>query len=214
MWQLFSKSSVRESDEIRQRYQLARQEEQTAIALVLREVFQDRRILEVGCGAGFWTEMVADVAKYILAIDKSPEMLTVALEKPLSPQQVEFRVGDLETLSAKTETFDGALVNFCFSHLPKAETAQFLRKLHDKLEPGAAVFMVDNLYNPQMGEQLFNQPGKRDTFKIRQFSESAKHQVVRNYYDAAKLQNLLGLRTTNLEIQEGKCFWWLSYRLI
>jgi ubiquinone/menaquinone biosynthesis C-methylase UbiE len=214
MWQQFSKRNPKESEQIHQRYQLARQEEEAAIAQTIKEIFQDRQILEVGCGTGFWTEVVADVAKYILAIDNFPDRLAVALEKPISLQKVEFRIGNLETLSSMAKTFDGALVNFCFSHVPKAETAQFLRKLHEKLEPGAAVVMVDNLYIPEMGEQLFTQPGKRDTFKIRSLSDSAKHQVVRNYYDAAKLQNLLGLRTTNLQIQEGKCFWWLSYRLI
>lgn len=197
-----------------ERYQLDRQGEQQAITSQIEELFADRHVLELGCGAGGLTESLAKVANSVLAIDNSPEMLAVAMQKELFPDKVEFRYGDLDLLPNTNRIFDAALVGFWFSNLAKDSTAQFLRRLHSYLSPGAIVFIVDHIYIPEVGDKLFNQPGKNDTFIVRQFEDGIKQQVVRNYYDCDKLRNIFSLRTSHLEIKVGSCFWSVNYRPI
>ncbi|PSB01476.1 class I SAM-dependent methyltransferase [Merismopedia glauca] len=214
MWQNSYIYDGKISDVLCERYQLDRQGEEQAISDQIEELLAGRHVLELGCGAGGLTESIAKVAASVLAIDNSPELLAVAVQKELLPDTVEFRYGDLDILSNTNRIFDAALVNFWFSHLSKNTTAQFLRKLHSHLSPGAIVFIVDHIYLPEAGDRLFNQPGKTDTFKVREFGDGIKQQIVRNYYDADKLRNIFALRTSQLKIQVGNCFWWVNYRPI
>ncbi|TET46241.1 hypothetical protein E3J62_04735 [candidate division TA06 bacterium] len=58
-----------EYEEIYLRDDPVRQSEQAAIATAMKETLSDRRVLEVACGTGFWTEIVARVCEYVVAID-------------------------------------------------------------------------------------------------------------------------------------------------
>jgi len=58
-----------------------RQSEQNKIADVIKETFRNRNVLEVACGTGFWTTFLSEVAKSIVAIDNSDEVLKIAQSK-------------------------------------------------------------------------------------------------------------------------------------
>lgn len=214
MWQNSYKPAGNMDMGVCERYQLNRQGEQEAIASQIEQLFAGRHVLELGCGAGGWTECLAQVASSVLAIDNSPELLALAVQKELFPDKVEFRYGDLDILSNSNRVFDAAFVSFWFSHLAKNSTAQFLRQLHSYLSPGAIVTIVDHIYIAETGDKLFNQPGKRDTFIVQQLDDGSKQQVVRNYYDCDKLRNIFSLRTSQLDIKVGNCLWWVNYRPI
>jgi cyclopropane fatty-acyl-phospholipid synthase-like methyltransferase len=214
LWQTNDTYSGKIEKNIGERYQLARQSEEKAIASTIEELLVDKQVLELGCGGGGWTEAIAKVARSVLAIDNSPDSLAIALQKELLSDKVKFRYGDWNIWEDCPETFDAALVSFWFSRLSKQDTAQFLRKLHSYLKPGAIVFIVDNIYLPESSDRLFKQPGNKDTFKIQQLNRDIKHQTIRNYYDADKLRKIFSLRTSHLKIEVGTCFWWVNYRPI
>lgn len=188
-----------------------RQNEQAAIALALKDVLRGRNVLEVACGTGFWTAFAAEVAEHIVAIDSAPGMLRIARAKGLNPDQVEFREADAYHLSAVAGTFDAALANFWFSHVPKIRIAQFLDGLHRKLAPGSVVFMADNVYVPGIGGELVTRPGTEDTFKRRTLSDGSVSEVLKNYYDADLLRGIFKPVGCDLRIHAGACFWWLRY---
>ena len=112
-----------------------RQGEQAAIAKVLEETFANRLVLEVACGSGFWTKIVAGVARGVVAFDTSEEMLAIARDKGLPPQKVEFRHGDAYALESVVGKFDAGLANFWFSHVPKARMNEFLLNPAELKEP-------------------------------------------------------------------------------
>lgn len=41
----------------------------------MEKIFEDKRVLEVACGTGFWTQFVTKVSTHITAIDFSNEVL-------------------------------------------------------------------------------------------------------------------------------------------
>lgn len=49
----------------------------------LRSVFRGKRVLEVACGAGKWTQFFADVAEQVLATDQSSRLLNYARDLKL-----------------------------------------------------------------------------------------------------------------------------------
>ena len=190
-----------------------RQAEQRAIASATQELFHNRRVLEVACGTGFWTEKIADVAREICAVDASAEVLAIAEAKGLPPDRVRFLQADAYALEAVEGTFDSGLANFWFSHIPKARLGEFLGGFHRRLGVGAVVFLADNVFVPGIGGKLVTLPGSADTFKLRALADGSKHQVLKNYYDAEQLRQILAPRVADLKIQIGQCFWRASYRV-
>ena len=188
-----------------------RQSEQAAIVAVMQRLFAGRRVLEVACGTAYWTQFVAETAEWVCALDASPPMLALAREKKFPPGKVEFRAGDAYALGEVPGHFDAGLANFWFSHVPKARREEFLCGFHRRLGAGAAVFMADNLFVPGLGGEQVIHPGCEDTFKRRVLADGSKHEVLKNYFDADQLRQILSPHATELQIHVGQCFWWVSY---
>src|SRR5919202_6089464 len=120
------------------------------LARQLRDALRGRSVLEVACGTGYWTACAAGVAKAVTATDASLAMLTHAREKVL-PQNITFLVADAYDLRHTPGDFDGALAMFWLSHVPRTRLRRFLDAFHARLQPGAIVFLADNVYLPGVG---------------------------------------------------------------
>jgi len=182
-----------------------------AVADAMAKALSGRRVLEVACGTGFWTEIVAKAAKHVVAIDVSEKMLTIARKRKTLSANVEYIHGDAYTLAEIPGEFDAGLANFWFSHVPKARIDEFLHGFHKKLEKTAVVFMADNVYVPGIGGQLVTKVGIEDTFKLRKASDGSKYKVLKNYYSTDTLRHLLSPKTSDLKVHEAKYFWWVQY---
>ena len=205
---------AREYEQIYRRDDPVRQREQAEIAAALKTALAGRNVLEVACGTGYWTAEAAAVAKYIVALDASPEMLAIARGKGLPAEKVAFREGDAYVLTSIAGHFDAGLACFWFSHVPKARIGEFLDSFHFRLGTGATVFMADNTFVPGVGGELVARPGLDDTFKLRQLADGSTYEVLKNYYDTDQLRDFLEPRSTDLRVNIGSCFWWISYTVI
>ena len=105
-----------------------------------------RRLLEIACGTGYWTQHLARKATGIVALDASSETLELAAAKELPPQRVAFHVADAYDLPDELGSFDGAFAGFWWSHVPVRSQSRFLTALDRRLLPGARVVLLDNLY--------------------------------------------------------------------
>lgn len=202
---------AREYEEIYHRRDAIRQKELADIATAMKDVLVDRRVLEIACGTGFWTAVAAEVAEYVLAIDISEQMLSVAERKYLSSKKVKFSICNAYGLDSISDTFDAGLANFWLSHVPKLQLENFMHGFYKKLTSGAVVFMADNIYIPGIGGKLLRKSGCEDTFKLRELCDGSKYEVVKNYYDANQLREILKPFSSELQIKIGDCFWWVSY---
>ena len=96
----------------------------------------------------------------------------------------------------------------------EARVEGFLAGLHQRLAPGAPVFMADNVFMPGVGGELIRPEGSVDTYKLRRLTDGSTHRVLKNYYAADQLNAIFEPRASDLEITVGKCFWWLSYKVV
>lgn len=186
-----------------------RQAEQAAVAAAIEASCHDRRVLEVACGTGYWTQFATAVAADVVALDVSPTMLALARAKNLA--RVRFLEGDAYDLANLPGPFTAGLASFWFSHIPKRRLDEFLDGFHRQLSSGACVFIADNVLVPGVGGELVGRPGTDDTFKRRELADGSRHEVLKNYYDAAQLREIFQNRGSNLDIHIGRSFWWLSY---
>jgi SAM-dependent methyltransferase len=115
-------------------------------------------VMEVGCGTGLFTEMLAGYGARILAVDISKELLDMARARGLSPDQVKFREMRFEDGLADGP-FDAVLGSSVLHHL---DIQPALRVIYDLLKPGGRIaFAEPNMLNPQVWAER-NIPAVRD----------------------------------------------------
>ncbi len=177
-------------------------------ARALRDWLRGRDVLEIAAGTGWWTVHAASVAKSMTATDINENTLEIAKLKPLD--NVRFEIADAYHLEKLQGKFDACLACFWLSHVSRTRVKEFLDGLHKRLEPGSRCFLADNLYDPNVGGVLVEEPGNADTYKIRTWRDGSENKVLKNYYPEDELQTMLA-GMNNLQIHYGPCYWWVIY---
>lgn len=194
----------------------ARPERQADLA-VLREripaLLAGRRILEVACGTGYWTECLASRASEVVAVDLAEEAMAIARAKPCPPGRVRFETADAYALPATLGAFGGAFAGFWWSHVPRGRIAEFLDSLHARLEPGAVVALLDNRYVEGSSTPIAGFDADGNTFQVRRMSDGTTVRVMKNFPSEEELRRDLGPRATAIEYAALEYYWLVSYRL-
>ena len=104
-------------------------------------------VLEIGCGTGLFTEMLAATGAGIVAVDISEDLLSKARGRGLDPGQVRFIGGRFEDMELYGP-FDAVVGSSVLHHLDVRES---LGRIHGLLRPGGRLaFAEPNLLNPQI----------------------------------------------------------------
>jgi arsenite methyltransferase len=102
------------------------------------------RILDVGCGPGFYVEELLDVVGpdgAVVGVDGSPEMLAAAAARCARHPNAAFHQGDATALPVGDESFDAALCVQVLEYVEDATAA--LAQMHRALRPGGRVVVWD-----------------------------------------------------------------------
>ena len=107
-------------------------------------------VLELGCGAGYFTRELARSGADIVAIDVSPELLEIARSNCSAPN-VRYEIQNAYELSYPDAGFDSVVGSSVLHHL---ETEEALREIYRVLKPsGTICFTEPNMLNPQIAIQ-------------------------------------------------------------
>ena len=204
-----------EYEEIYYRDDADRQEEQKKIANKLKETLTGRRVLEIACGTGYWTQFLSKTAQSIVATDIVQEVLEIAKRKQYKCP-ISFLKEDVYNLSFEDNSFNGGLANFWFSHIPKDRIDPFLKGFHRLLQTGSKVFIADNVYIPGVGGELIKKEGKENTYKLRRLKDGSENLVLKNYFSTNKLLKIFSKhvkRFSGENVFYGNYFWYITYEL-
>ena len=173
-------------------------------------LFTGRRVLELACGGGFFTKYLAEVAEFVLAFDFSPNLIEVA--KGLGEaENMEFMVCDALNLDRLPGTFNAAFHVGFISHVPLADWDELLSGLHNRLDPGAVVFMEAG--SAFQGEH--QKPNQEDFFTRRPCKNGTTYEIVDNTFcDKESIASRLGPNATDIQFFRPKSttnYWWVSY---
>lgn len=179
-----------------------------------QELFRDKDVLEIACGTGYWTEVVAQVARSILATDACEGMLAIARKRLAGYKNVRFQVADAYSLEGVRSGFNAACAVWWWSHVPKVLISRFLATLHSRLRPGTQVLFVDqlpNAYEPK-DQQVY---ASGDTTEVRRLSGGRAFRVVKNFPGRDGFMRALAGIATDIDYREfpGECSWNVVYRL-
>jgi SAM-dependent methyltransferase len=102
------------------------------------------RILDVGCGPGFYVQELLEVVGRkgsIVAVDASPDMLALARQRTEGHDNVTFREGNATALPVDDGDVDGALCVQVMEYVPDPPVA--LGEIYRTLRPGGRVLIWD-----------------------------------------------------------------------
>lgn len=114
---------------------------------------QCRQILEIGCGTGQFSRLLAGRAEKVLAIDLSPRMIHLAQERSKLYPNIDFVVGDVMAYQFADNQFDCIATLTTIHHLP---AAILLRKIRKALKPGGVFVGLDLYQRSNLTDLLFD----------------------------------------------------------
>lgn len=178
---------------------------------LLPSMLAGRRILEIACGTGYWTQFLAGEARDIVAIDANPETLAVAAEKPLPAERVAFRVADAYSLPGDLGVFDGAFAGFWWSHVPVRARSSFLASLDERLVSGARVVLLDNLFVEGNSTPISHRDADGNAYQRRRLDDGSEHVVLKNFPTEAELCADAKAFGKNMQFVRLQYYWLFSY---
>ena len=108
----------------------------------LRDKLAKQTVLEIGCGAGYGSYMLGEVAERIVTIDRDKESLDNA-RKNFGRENIEYLHADFfDNLPLEENSFDTVISFQVFEHISPKDTRLFLDKISRLLKPGGIFYMT------------------------------------------------------------------------
>jgi demethylmenaquinone methyltransferase/2-methoxy-6-polyprenyl-1,4-benzoquinol methylase len=189
-----------------------RQADLRTLREIVGKVFAERRVLEVACGTGWWTEILAGCARSVVATDINEEVLAIARAKHMPERKVSFQNCDAFHLAEAEGNFDAALAAFWWSHLKRDELERFIRILHSRLRPGSAVAFIDNIYVEGSSTPISRRDAEGNTYQFRKLDDGSTTEVLKNFPADEEIRATLGSRVEELRIERLTYYWSARYR--
>ncbi len=156
-------------------------------AAFLRAFAGDQEVVELACGTGYWTKVVAESARSVVATDLSPEMIAEAQRKEYAREPL-FVVGDLEHPPVPDGSFDLLVLGFWLSHQAKETYPRFFETISRPLRRGGAIWMIDN--NPPAEGSTVDSARVDEhgnNYKLRRLNNGDSYVILKNYFSRGEL---------------------------
>lgn len=183
------------------------------MSIHLGNVLAGHKVLELGCGTGFWTEVAAESAESVLAVDINPSLIEIARERPMTEGKVTFCVADALNLPEDIGSFTAVLVSFLWSHLNKKEQEQLLATLKKRLAKDVLLVILDDAFVEGFSETIARTDPDGTTYQILSTPEGERFEVAKSYQSDSALRKRLGTTVKEIKIERIEFFWILTCRL-
>lgn len=113
--------------------------------------FSCKNVLDIGCGTGAFSCLLAKRADRVVAIDLSLNMIKVARQQSTQHTNIDFQVADILKWEFPTEKFDAIASIATVHHLP---VENLLPNLKAALKPGGKLVILDLLEYENLQDSL------------------------------------------------------------
>jgi demethylmenaquinone methyltransferase/2-methoxy-6-polyprenyl-1,4-benzoquinol methylase len=187
-----------------------RQRDLRAIENWLPPIFANATVLEVACGTGYWTRFIAAAADRVVGVDASPEVMDIASRR-VPGAKARFVVGDAYRLRPDLGTFGAAFAGFWFSHVPRARRDEFFASLAARLDPGARVVLLDNLFVEGSSSPIDEEDADGNTYQLRKLADGSTHRVLKNFPGEAELRAAIAEFGEGAALTTWQHYWAFEY---
>ncbi|MBO1330161.1 bifunctional 2-polyprenyl-6-hydroxyphenol methylase/3-demethylubiquinol 3-O-methyltransferase UbiG [Streptomyces sp. VRA16 Mangrove soil] len=144
-------------------------------------------VLELACGTGQWTALLARRAASVTAVDASAETLAIARTRAAAPH-VRFVQADLFEWQPPRR-YDTVFFGFWLSHVPPARFPGFWRSVAASLAPGGRAVFVDDGPTEAANEELLT--GESGHAALRRLQDGSAYRIVKVFHEAQSLTDQL-----------------------
>ena len=191
-----------------------RQADLARLRVDLPALFTGKRVLEIACGTGYWTPLIAAQAEAVVALDYNEEPLQIARSKAYPKKNVTFQQGDAYALPGWPRKLNACFAGFWWSHVPLARLDPFLDSLKAHLEPGSTVAFLDNRYVEGSSTAISRRDAEGNTYQQRKLGDGTSHEVLKNFPTAGAMEKRLSRHGSDARFTSYQYYWVASYRIM
>jgi SAM-dependent methyltransferase len=156
-------------------------------------------VLELACGPGGWTRLLARKAATLTAVDSSPEMLALAAERAPGARFMRVNLFEWEP----DRRYDAVFFGFFLSHVPEERFEAFWSLVARALKPGGRVLFADDGYiTPE--ERAYGE-GERIR---RTLNDGSAFDIVKVPHEPAALEARLRALGWDVRVHAADPFYW------
>lgn len=144
-------------------------------------------VLELACGTGQWTALLAARARSVTAVDASSEVLTVARARTASAHasaDVQFVRADVFEWQPPRR-YDTVFFAFWLSHVPPGRLPGFWNAVAGALAPGGRAIFIDDGPPVSASEEVLSDGPVPAV--LRRLDDGSRYRVVKVFHDAETL---------------------------
>jgi len=190
-----------------------RQADLAAIRSHLADAVRGHRVLELACGTGYWTRLLADSAAAVTATDINPEMIALAQLRALPAGKVQLRVADAWDLPADIGSYSAVFIGFWWSHIKREEQERFLAQLRAKLGKDILLVLLDDVYVEGSSETVARTDLEGNTYQIRTAPDGERYEIPKTYPSDSALRKKLAGAVREIRIVRLAYYWMLTCRV-
>lgn len=190
-----------------------RQADLKKMAWFLQDLFKAKNVLEIACGTGYWTPIIAASAQSVLATDINESVLEIARAKAYPSENVVFKQADLYTLTPSNQA-DALFGGFIWSHIKREDWTHFVEHLNTLIKPGGRVVFADNRYVPGSSTPISEYDDQGNSYQTRALKDGSTHKVLKNFPEPSILEDALRGKSTHFQYFPFEFYWICSYQTL
>ncbi len=177
-----------------------RQEDLHFLKEELPKMVAGKKVLDIGCGTGYWTYYLSQSATHITGVDVNQPVLDEATEREYGCP-VSFQQGSYYELSSLEDTYEVVFGGFVYSHVPKEKEEAFIHNILERLVPGSQLILLDNRYVEGSSTPISRTDTAGNTYQTRKLESGESFEILKNFPTEEGFHKLsrLGLRLDSFQ---------------
>ncbi|MFB0567347.1 MAG: class I SAM-dependent methyltransferase [Candidatus Bathyarchaeia archaeon] len=158
---------------------------ETVAGVLITTATSGERVIDIGCGVGKWSALLAENGVEVFSVDNLPTMLRKVSQR-CKQNRIESKISPILSdgfyLPFNDGTFDGATLNWVLAHIAVIKNIHFVREIHRVVKRNGWLFISDSYWR--------GQEGGKEQIQIRE-TEGKKYEVYKYYNEPGELKQLL-----------------------
>ena len=177
------------------------------------DTLRGHTVLELACGTGYWTRIIAAVADKVVATDINPDMIALANLRKLPSDKVSLRVADAWNLPPDIGDFTAVFIGCWWSHVKREEQEKFLAQLKARVGKDMFVVLLDDAYVEGSSDTVARTDHEGNTYHIRTAPDGERYEIPKTYPSDSALRKKLATSVREIRIVRLEYYWLLTCRL-
>ena len=187
-----------------------RQADLRALEARVRAMLAGRKVLELACGTGYWTDLFAREAAAVTALDYNEEMLAIARSKK-QVGKVGFVRGSAYEIPDFGRSHDALFAGFWWSHVGLQELDAFLDQVTRSIAPGALIAFLDNRYVEGSSTPVARRDAHGNGYQARKMGDGSTQEVMKNFPAEGELIQRASRHGWGAHVDLFQYYWLLTW---